>query len=184
MRKTKGAQCKYGAILVCIFFYVQREFPTFGKLNWKSNRLGIEKINDLIEQFGNNFDSILSSYFEEFKKVMKGRMRIPVSLVEKYVQDICFLVDEDYTYIQDIVPRVRWLRPLPYEIDIDDALAAITTLLAKELDKGAPYFGVYDIVKSRVNTDLKIASSVKKKDKIVKKLKSQLSIKDDEENEE
>ena len=78
---------------------MQREFPTFGKLNWKSNRSGIEQINDLIAQLGNNFDSILSSYFEEFKKVMKGRMRIPVSLVEKYVQDICFLVDEDYTYI-------------------------------------------------------------------------------------
>ena len=33
IRKTNGAQCKYGAILVCIFFYVQREFPSFGKIN-------------------------------------------------------------------------------------------------------------------------------------------------------
>ena len=33
IRKTKGAQCKYRAILVCIFFYVQREFPSFGKIN-------------------------------------------------------------------------------------------------------------------------------------------------------
>ena len=79
---------------------------------------------------------------------------------------------------------MRWLRPLPYEIDIDDASAAITTLLAKEPDKEATYFGTYDIVNLRVNTDLKIASSMKKKDKIIKKLKSQLGIKDDERNEE
>ena len=27
IRRTKGAQCKFGSILVCIFFYVQNEFP-------------------------------------------------------------------------------------------------------------------------------------------------------------
>ena len=30
IRKSKGAQCKFGAILVCIFFFVQNEFPSFG----------------------------------------------------------------------------------------------------------------------------------------------------------
>ena len=126
----------------------------------------------------------MTSYFEEFKKTMKGRMRIPVSLVEKHVQDIFFLVDVDYTYIQAAVPKVRWLRPLPYEIDIDDSSTTITTLLAKEHNKEATYFRTHDIVKSRENTDLKIALSMKKKDKIMKKLKSQLGIKDDEGNEE
>ena len=122
----------------------------------------------------------MTSYFEDFKKTMKGRMRIPILLVEKHVQDICFLVDIDFTYIQVVVPRIRWLRPLPYEIDVDEALAAITTLLAKDFDKEVKYFGTYDIVKSRVSTDLKIASSMRKKDKIVKKLKAQLGVGDDE----
>ena len=90
---------------------------------------------------GDNFDSILTSYFEEFKKVMKGRMRVPVSLVEKHVHDISFLVYVDYTYIQAIFPRVRWLRPLPYEIDIDVASAAITTLLLKNLIRKQPILG-------------------------------------------
>ena len=82
------------------------------------------------------------------------------------------------------MPKVRWLRPLPYEIDIDDVSATITTLLAEEPDKEATYFRTHDIVKSRENTNLKVASSMKKKDKIMKKLKSQLGIEDDEENEE
>ena len=33
IRKSKGAQCKFGSILVCIFFYVMKEFPSFGKVN-------------------------------------------------------------------------------------------------------------------------------------------------------
>ena len=38
IRRTKGAQCNLGSILVCIFFYVQNEFPSFGKVGWKKNR--------------------------------------------------------------------------------------------------------------------------------------------------
>ena len=62
---------------------------------------------------------------------MKQRMRIPVSLVEKHVKDIFFLVDIDYTYIQAVIPRVRWLRPLGYELDVDQASIAIIALLVE-----------------------------------------------------
>ena len=34
IRKSKGAQCKFGSVLVCMFFYVMKEFPSFGKVNW------------------------------------------------------------------------------------------------------------------------------------------------------
>ena len=102
---------------------------------------------------------------------MKQRLRISVSLVEEHVNDIC-LVDIDFTYIQAAIPRVRWLRPLGYEINVDEAFAAITTLLVEEMDKEAKPFGTYDIVKSRFEIDLKMASTLKKKDKMVKKLKA------------
>ena len=78
---------------------------------------------------------------------MKQRMRIPVSLVEKHLKDIFFLVDIDYTYIQAIIPRFRWLRPLGYELDVDQASKNITTLLAEETDKTENNFGTYDVVK-------------------------------------
>ncbi len=55
---------------------------------------------------------------------------------------------------------------------MDEALAAITTLLAEDFDKEAKHFGTYDIVKLRIDIDLKIASSIRKKDKIIKKLKT------------
>ena len=55
-------------------------------------------------------------------------MRIPVSLVE---YDIYFLVDIDCTYIQEVILRLRWLRPLGYELDVDQASATITNLLAE-----------------------------------------------------
>lgn len=157
--------------MVCIFFYVQNEFPSFGKVTWKTDRTIISQVNDYIEQLGDNFESIMTSYFEDFKKTMKQRIRIPVSLVEKHINDICFLVDIDYTYIQVAIPRVRWLRPLGYELNVDEASAAITALLAKEVDKTAKPFGIFDVVKSKIATELKTSTVIKKKDKLVRKLK-------------
>ena len=97
-------------------------------------------------------------------------MRIPISLVEEHVNDICFLVDIDYTYVQEVSPRVRWLRPLGYELDVDQASASIIAFLAEEIDKATKNFGTYEVVKSKVVIDLKIASAIKRKDKLVKKL--------------
>ena len=84
---------------------------------------------------GENFETLMTSYFEDFKKSMKQRMRIHVSLVEQYYNDIFFLVDIDYTSVQATTPRVRWLRPLGYEINVDESSTTITALLAEEVDK-------------------------------------------------
>lgn len=129
------------------------------------------KIGEAIEQLGENFESIVTSYFEDFKQPMKKRLRIPVSLVEKHFNDVFFLVDIDFTYVQVAVPRVRWLRPLGYEINVDEASIAITTLLVEEIDNKATTFGNYDVAKSKITMDLKTTSVMRKKYKMVKKLK-------------
>lgn len=176
IRKTKGAQCKFGSILKCMLFYIMKEFPSIGKVKWDQGKTIAEKINDYIEQMGDNFDAQMTSYFEDFKKSMKQRMRIPVSLIKQYEKEIFFLVDIDDTYIQEVIPRVRWLRPLGYELDVDQASATIVYLLVEEIDKNAKHFGTYDIVKSKVMVDLKTATTVKKKDKLVRKIKRKFGV--------
>ena len=66
-----------------------------------------------------------------------------MSLVEKHYDDICFLVYVDHTFVQATIPILIWLRPLGYEINVDEASTKITTLLAKEVDKSAKDFGNY-----------------------------------------
>ena len=41
IKRSKGSQCKFGSVLVCIFFYVMEEFPSIGKVNWNSNKFSI-----------------------------------------------------------------------------------------------------------------------------------------------
>ena len=52
-----------------------------------------------------------------------------MSLVEKHYNDFFFLVDVDYAYVQEVIPRVGWLKPFPYEINVDEASATITTIM-------------------------------------------------------
>ena len=81
----------------------------------------------------------MTSYFEDFKKYMKKRLRILVSLVKN------IMIDVDHTFVQAKIPRVRWLRPLGYEINVDEASTTITTLLAEEVEKDSKAFGNYEL---------------------------------------
>ena len=130
IRKSKSAQYKFGYILVCIFFYVHNTFPTCGTIPWKTSRSIAVQIGEFIEQLGKNFELVITSYFEYFTQSMKKILRIIVSLVKKYY-DVYFLVDSDHTFVQAMIPRVRWLRPLGYEINVDEAFIVIITLLAE-----------------------------------------------------
>lgn len=49
-------------------------------------------------------------------------------------------------------------------------------LLAEEMDKTAQAFGTYDVVKSKVVTNLKTTIVVKKKEKMVKKIKKKFGV--------
>ena len=56
-------------------------------------------------------------------------------------------------------------------MDVDQTSIAITALFVEDIDKAAKSFGTYDVVKSRIEIGLKIASVVKRKEKLVRKIK-------------
>ena len=170
--------------MMCIFFYVQKTFPTFGEVNWKTTQLVIEKINAMIVQLGDNFDSIMTSYFEDFKKSMKERSKILVSLVEQHSKDVWFLVDTNFTYVQVVLSRVIWLKVLPYEVNIHETSIAIITLLKEEVDKNAPSFWTFEEEKARITSTLLIALVDRNKTKIMKRLIEEFGEGDEEEEDE
>lgn len=162
--------CKFGSLLIYLFFYIQKCFPTHGGVIWDKKRPITIQISEFIGQIGDSFNGVMDNYFVEFKMKMRKRSRVPVSLVENYSKDICFLVDIDFTYAQAVLPRFSWLIPLPYKINIDEATAAITTFSAKEIDSKEPYFGTYEEAKSKITMGLMVATLERKRKNIVKNL--------------
>ena len=81
---------------------------------------------------------------------MHNIFRISNKLVEDYKDDICFMVDCDKVYIQVLRPRVAWVKPLEYEVNIDDTKDIIKALLNEPVDPKATYFNTYDEAKVRI----------------------------------
>ena len=69
--------------------------------------------------------------------------------MEDYKDDICFMVDCDRVYIQVVIPRVAWVKPLPYEINIDEARDIILALVNELAIPNILAFGTYDEAKKR-----------------------------------
>ena len=104
---------------------------------------------------GEIFFSIMVNYFEAFKEKMNNRFRIPKELVEDYKDDVFFMVDSDRVYIQAIRPKVVWVKPLPYEVNIDEAKEIIEALMNESIDPKKPYFGTYEEAKARIELEIK-----------------------------
>ena len=104
----------------------------------------------------------MDAYFESFKEKMQNRFRIPQQLVDEYEEEICFLVDCNKVYIQVVRPRIAWVKPLAYEVNIDETRDIIEALINEPINPKAPYFGTYVEAKERITTEIKIAQILKR----------------------
>ena len=78
---------------------------------------------------------------------------------------------------------VRWLKALPYKVNIDEINAAITTLLVEEIDMKAQCFGTFEEAKAIITTTFKTTIVDRKKNKMMKRVIEEFGEGDEEDNE-
>ena len=113
IRTSKNNPCKFDSLLFCLFF------PSKGSIIWIKYVPILYHYNEYIVEMGENFVSIMDNYFDSFKEKMNRKYRILRKLVEDYKDDVCFMAYYDKEYIQVVKPRVMWVKPLSYEVNID-----------------------------------------------------------------
>ena len=69
----------------------------------------------------------------------------------------------DKVYIQVVWPRIVWVKPLGYEVNIDETKDIIEALVNEIVDPKASYFRTYDEAKARIKLQIKLPQAVKKK---------------------
>ena len=121
---------------------------------------------------GENFERVMDNYFEVFKEKMNNQFKIPPKLVEDYKDDVCFMVDYDRVYIQTVRPRVAWVKPLPYEVNIDETKDIIEAPVNEPIDPKLPIFVTYDEAKKKIELGVKIPQALSRGKKRVAKLKT------------
>ncbi|GLJ11594.1 hypothetical protein SUGI_0172270 [Cryptomeria japonica] len=58
------------------------------------------------------------------------------------------------------IPRVAWVKPLPYEINIDEARDIIEALINEPAIPNTPTFGTYDEAKARIELEIKLPKAI------------------------
>ncbi|GLJ19494.1 hypothetical protein SUGI_0352090 [Cryptomeria japonica] len=58
------------------------------------------------------------------------------------------------------IPRVAWVKPLPYEINIDEARDIIESLINEPAIPNTPAFGTYDEAKARIELEIKLPKAI------------------------
>ena len=103
---------------------------------------------------------------------MNNRFRILEKIVNDYQYDVCFMVDYDNVYIQAITLRTVWVKPLGYEVNIDETKDIIKALINDLVNPKATYFGTYEEAKARIELEIKLPLAVSKGRKRVAKLQT------------
>ena len=69
---------------------------------------------------------------------------------------------------------MAWVKPLPYEVNIDEARDFIVTLLKEPIDAEASYFGTYNEAKDRIEAGIKIPQILKRGKKRIEEMRKKL----------
>lgn len=90
IRTSNNNLCKFGSLLICLFFFVQNFFPSKGIVVWRKDVPVLYQINEYIAEMGEKYLSIMDNYFDSFKEKMNSIFKILKKLVEDYKDDVFF----------------------------------------------------------------------------------------------
>lgn len=65
------------------------------------------------------------------------------------------------------------VKPLGYEVNIDDTIDIIEALVNEPMDPKVPYFGTYEEAKARISLEIKIPQALKRGRKKVEKIQKE-----------
>lgn len=81
------------------------------------------------------------------------------------------MADYDKVYIQAVKPTVVGVKPLRYEVNIDDTKDIIEELLNEPMDPKAAYFSMYDEAKAKIEVEINIPQAINNGKKRIENLR-------------
>ena len=55
-------------------------------------------------------------------------------------------MDTYFLYAQVVLLRVEWLRPMPYEVNVDEVARKVIEILVEDIDYSVKKFGRYETI--------------------------------------
>ena len=72
--------------------------------------------------------------------------------------------------------RIVWVKPLGYEVNIDEIKDVIEALINEPVNPKATYFGSYEEAKARIELEIKLPQAVNKGRKRIAKMQTKITL--------
>ena len=112
-------------------------------------------------------DSDIDKMMKGFQEKMKRRQKIPLALVEKYKEEIFFMVQTDFTCMEAVILRVKFIQPMGYEMSEELIEGYVQIILQSEIDSTCPRWGTYEEKIREVQSSQVAKDSHKKVKKVI-----------------
>ncbi|XP_059063850.1 FK506-binding protein 4-like [Cryptomeria japonica] len=93
---------------------------------------------------------------------MKNGSRIPKSIIEKYKDTTCFMVNKDEYMMEIVQPRIIWIMPMGYEVEEATLDAYVQQILQAPVDEKKEKFGTAQEKGLKVHQE-QVAPNIRKK---------------------
>ena len=89
-------------------------------------------------------DNDIDKVMKAFQVEMKQCYIIPPTLVEKYKEEICFMVEIDFTCMEAVIPRIKFIEPMGYEMSAKLIQGYMQIILHSKIDSTCSRWGTYE----------------------------------------
>lgn len=143
IKKDNSQKFKYGQLLIGLFFYFQNFILGIIDIQWSKDIPVTMQIKNNIKAMKNTFPVAMIRYFNEFKKMMRMRLRLSDEVVKHFEKDTCFIVTIEFFLMEAIKPREEEMEEMSYEVSYKLLISYDNNLLASPKDTKKKRLGTY-----------------------------------------
>lgn len=101
---------------------------------------------------GENKEKNINEHFQALKARMNTRVRLSQEIVNKYKDDICFVIKKDEIWMEAVIPRTIWVTEMGYETDDHIIETYVKALLEAPKEHKEEVFGSAKTIESQIQS--------------------------------
>lgn len=105
---------------------------------------------------GEDKEQNIHEYFKALKAKMKKRTRLSQKIVDKYKDNICFVIKKDEIWMEAVIPRTIWVTKMGYETDDHIIETYAKTLLEAPREPQEEVFGSAETIESQIQSHKRV----------------------------
>lgn len=156
IKKDKKGIFRFGNLLVCLMLHITKQVLGIGIKNLGFDISVGKQLSDLFNNMGESKQKNIDEYFQALKARMNKRVRLSQKIVNKYRDDICFVIKKDEIWMEAVIPRTIWVTEMVYEIDDHIIETYAKALLEAPNEPKEEVFGSAETIESQIQSKKRV----------------------------